>query len=116
MIYRVWNASESNASHGFILTNSPFYYNFCFFSCSHSPLAFDDPRSSKGDCGLPCEDVCVREGDSFRCDCSEVGKFLQSDGISCRSKCNGMAAVIWLFSRSEEVRITHIAINSNMQY
>ena len=64
---------------------------------SLSTLAFDDPRSSKGDCGLPCDDICVREGDSFRCDCSEVGKFLQSDGISCRSKRNGMAVVNWLF-------------------
>ena len=80
------NPKIAIAQYEFILANSPFYYNFCFFSCSHSPLAFDDPRSSKGDCGLPCEDVCVREGDSFRCDCSEVGKFLQSDGISCRSK------------------------------
>ena len=40
-------------------------------------------RPTDATCGLPCDDLCVQEGITFRCECNP-GRELQSDGISCR--------------------------------
>lgn len=48
--------------------------------------ALDDPkRPEAATCGLPCEDHCVQEGDTFHCECSG-DRQLQSDGISCANE------------------------------
>ena len=53
-------------------------------SLSHILPVPTNPNKPVGaTCGLPCDDRCVQEGITFRCECNP-GRVLQSDGISCR--------------------------------
>jgi len=58
------------------------------------PAGLPSPhRPADATCGLPCDDLCVQEGITFRCECNP-GRVLQSDGISCR----GMQEQVYSYS------------------
>ena len=58
------------------------------------PAGLPSPhRPADATCGLPCDDLCVQEGLTFRCECNP-GRELQSDGISCR----GMQEQVYSYS------------------
>ena len=58
--------------------------NYTSPSLSHIlPVTTNLKRPVGATCGLPCDDRCVQEGITFRCECNP-GRVLQSDGISCR--------------------------------